>query len=361
VRTSAGTHKTSNEFPVDKSHFRKRLRKCEIRHTCDGSSVADLHRHLTEISKAPRETWHLLVKALVDKGWSVKDTAKQVDTVKKFAVPPRWSDWFPLGGDRRPAPGGGRSYRSLRNSAAEVYAALRDTCNEVPVDQHRHLYEISKAPHETCHAQGELSPLEVGMHALRYTESKGQGQSEGLTEYAGRIGRSKGAISKLRAAAEVLDATVSPGNSWEDFGDKTKHLYVISGAKRETWHAQGELSPLEVGMHVLLAVPLAQGRSGGGLSAYAARVTYGEDSLRQWRQAASVYRELPDTCREAVGFDRTRHLFEISKAPEETWLALVKALVDKGWSVKDTVKQGLRQLVAVFRQVAPAVRPWTTC
>lgn len=99
-------------------------------------------------------------------------------------------------------------------------------------------------------------------------------------------------------------------------------------------NTQGELSPLEIGMHALKAVPLAQGKAGKGLSAYAERAGYGEDSVRQWRLGAEVISSLPDTCREAA--DKARHLYEISKAPRETWPALVDSLVKRGWTVADT-------------------------
>lgn len=101
-------------------------------------------------------------------------------------------------------------------------------------------------------------------------------------------------------------------------------------------NTQGELTPLEIGMHALKAVPLAEGGRGkrGGLSAYAERAGFGEDSLRQWRAAAQVAAETPDMCREFT--DRVRHLYEISKAPRLVWPALVESLVKRAWTVADT-------------------------
>jgi site-specific DNA-methyltransferase (adenine-specific) len=101
-------------------------------------------------------------------------------------------------------------------------------------------------------------------------------------------------------------------------------------------NTQGELSPLEIGVHALKAVPLAQGGRGkrGGLSEYAERAGFGEDSLRQWRAAAQVAENTPDTCREYT--DRVRHLYEISKAPRQTWPVLTQALIKRAWTVADT-------------------------
>src|SRR5690606_42084079 len=89
------------------------------------------------------------------------------------------------------------------------------------------------------------------------------------------------------------------------------------------------------------------GKAGGGLAAYADRIGWSDDSVRQWRSAAEVVSALPDTCREVR--DKARHLYEISKAPREAWPALVAALVDHEWTVADT----RRQVPAVARYQIP--------
>jgi hypothetical protein len=53
--------------------------------------------HLYEISKAPEDCWQPLASALVTKKWSVKDTARAVGEVAKFAVPERHAPWLPAG------------------------------------------------------------------------------------------------------------------------------------------------------------------------------------------------------------------------------------------------------------------------
>lgn len=101
-------------------------------------------------------------------------------------------------------------------------------------------------------------------------------------------------------------------------------------------NTQGELSPLEIGMHALRAVPLSAGGRGktGGLAEYAERIGYGDESVRQWRKAAEVASETPKTFREFEG--KQQHLFEISRAPRSAWPVLVNRLVDKGWTVAET-------------------------
>jgi ParB-like chromosome segregation protein Spo0J len=100
-------------------------------------------------------------------------------------------------------------------------------------------------------------------------------------------------------------------------------------------NAQGELSPLEIGIHALKAVPSEQGKTGGGLAAYAQKIGRTGAYIGQLRSAASVYCALLNSSLE-VGADQAKHLYEISKAPKPTWPALASALVNRGWSVDET-------------------------
>ncbi len=77
----------------------------------------------------------------------------------------------------------------------------------------------------TDNNQGELSPLEIGMHALNYVPKAvgGRGLTGGLSEYAGKLGKDKGNVSRWKNAAEVanccIDTTV--------LLDKAQHLAAI--------------------------------------------------------------------------------------------------------------------------------------
>jgi ParB/RepB/Spo0J family partition protein len=53
----------------------------------------------------------------------------------------------------------------------------------------------------TSNTQGELTPLEIGLHALECVEKGKHGG--GLTEYAKAIGKSNASITQSRNAAEV--------------------------------------------------------------------------------------------------------------------------------------------------------------
>lgn len=97
-------------------------------------------------------------------------------------------------------------------------------------------------------------------------------------------------------------------------------------------NTQGELSPLEIGMHALKAVPLAQGKAGGGLKSYAARIGVSGEYVGQLRAAAEIIEALPNLSLEAEIGKKAKHLYEISKADPSCWPALVSALLSKGMS-----------------------------
>jgi ParB-like chromosome segregation protein Spo0J len=100
-------------------------------------------------------------------------------------------------------------------------------------------------------------------------------------------------------------------------------------------NAQGELSPLEIGIHALKAVPPAQGKAGAGIAAYAKAIGRSDEGVRQLRAAAEVL-QLTKSFGKLEVRSKPTHLYEISKAPRETWPALVPALVKRGWSVDET-------------------------
>lgn len=102
-------------------------------------------------------------------------------------------------------------------------------------------------------------------------------------------------------------------------------------------NTQGELTPLEIGMHALKAVPLSSGGRGkrGGISEYADRTGFAQGTISKWRAAAEVSTETHSV---RMGFEvaeKVGHLYEISRAPRETWPVLVASLVKHGWTVAD--------------------------
>jgi len=80
-------------------------------------------------------------------------------------------------------------------------------------------------------AQGELSPLEIGIHVLGAVENAtgGAGKTGGLSEYARLVGKGQSYITQVRQAAEVY-GTVKTHYSGNMFQDKAKHLAAIHKA-----------------------------------------------------------------------------------------------------------------------------------
>lgn len=103
-------------------------------------------------------------------------------------------------------------------------------------------------------------------------------------------------------------------------------------------NTQGELSPLEIGMHALKAVPPAERKAGQGFKAYAERIGVSGAYVGQLHAAGEVAAKLEFT-NPADLLDKAKHLYEISKAPQESWPALVDALVRHEWTVADVCRK----------------------
>ena len=88
----------------------------------------------------------------------------------------------------------------------------------------------------TSNSQGELSPLEIGLHALHCVSlsSGGRGKTGGLSEYAAKVGKSGGFITQIVQAARVAEA-VKPFTQVKGLEDKTKHLSAIHALPKEAW------------------------------------------------------------------------------------------------------------------------------
>ncbi len=85
--------------------------------------------------------------------------------------------------------------------------------------------------------QSDLSPLEIGLHALHYVAlgERGRGKEGGLGAYARMVGRSQPYISQVRQAAEVFSTIQENHCSSNDFLDKARHLAAIHRAPASVW------------------------------------------------------------------------------------------------------------------------------
>jgi len=84
--------------------------------------------------------------------------------------------------------------------------------------------------------QGELSPLEIGIHALKAVDTSdgGRGIVGGVSEYARQLGQDRGNLTAYRQGAEVLAATKNLCNVTQVL-DKAKHLASVHRLPRELW------------------------------------------------------------------------------------------------------------------------------
>ena len=140
-------------------------------------------------------------------------------------------------------------------------------------------------------------------------------------------------ISGHHRKAAAMKAGIDAVPCWvRELDDEAAYMALV------TSNSQGELSPLEIGMHALNCVALGEGGRGkkGGLSAYAEAVGKDRSNIRMYRDGAAVA--------EKVGInthlsDKTQHLAAIHALPSECWADAVQTMLDKGWSAKETGEQ----------------------
>lgn len=133
-----------------------------------------------------------------------------------------------------------------------------------------------------------------------------------------------------RKAAAIL-AGLDEVPCWvRDLSDDDAYMALV------TSNSQGELSPLEIGLHALNCVALGEGGRGkkGGLRGYAGLVGKAESAIRAARDAAEVASNCADIS--AVLHDKVYHLAAIHSLPAACWPAAVEAMLAGGWSAKET-------------------------
>lgn len=130
----------------------------------------------------------------------------------------------------------------------------------------------------------------------------------------------------------------------EEMDDETAFYQLIRNNR------QGELSPLEIGLHALDYVKLDKrglGAEGKGLKGYAEGVGYAASKVTEYRQGATVFRffnslmgiwERNNNSLSESLLSKTRHLGEIHKAPKDCWFLLVSMMLEKGLTVAETAK-----------------------
>jgi len=190
-----------------------------------------------------------------------------------------------------------------------------------------------------------LSDYQRGVLALRMKPimeeraRANQGERTDIRPHGGGYQIISGHHRKAAAAKSGIEAVPC----WvREMDDETAYMALA------TSNSQGELSPLEIGLHALHCVGLSEGGRGkkGGLSAYAEAIGKSEGFIRQIRNAAKVAANL------VVNYDlsdKTQHLSAIHALPESCWAAAVQIMLDKQWSAKETANPPRPQVSAERR------------
>jgi ParB/RepB/Spo0J family partition protein len=141
-------------------------------------------------------------------------------------------------------------------------------------------------------------------------------------------------VSGHHRHAAATQAGVESVPCWvRDMDDEAAYMALV------TSNSQGELSPLEIGMHALHCVGLSKGGRGqkGGLSEYAERVGRAQSTISELVSAARVSENL--SLERYLLLDKTKHLSAIHSLPPECWQAAVEAMLAGGWSAKETAER----------------------
>jgi hypothetical protein len=131
----------------------------------------------------------------------------------------------------------------------------------------------------------------------------------------------------------------------KDLDDDAAFLELVKA------NSQGELSPLEIGIHALKYVELSEGGRGkkGGLSEYAREIGRSVSTLHGCKEAAKVIEHINLSDIRKV-LDKANHLSHISKTPPQYWQQLTELLIEKDWSVKQTKNSGAAHLIGKPRR-----------
>lgn len=145
------------------------------------------------------------------------------------------------------------------------------------------------------------------------------------------LGNEYQVLSGHHRKAAAMKAGIDAVPCWvRELDDEAAYMALV------TSNSQGELSPLEVGMHALgvdFDKPGA-GAKGGGLKKYAADVGRSPTTITQVRQAAKVVASVNLVNQINELQTKALHLAAIHALPPECWAPMVQSMLAEGWTVK---------------------------
>jgi site-specific DNA-methyltransferase (adenine-specific) len=138
-------------------------------------------------------------------------------------------------------------------------------------------------------------------------------------------------VSGHHRRLSAIDAKCKQVWCWvEEMDDETAFMLLVLA------NNQGELDPLEIGIHAFEAVPegkRGRGNKGGGLKEYASKIGKHAGLVTEYRQAGEVVKKIHSS-ESFIG--KAKHLAAIHKLPQECWQAGAEWIIAKSASVKDT-------------------------
>lgn len=116
---------------------------------------------------------------------------------------------------------------------------------------------------------------------------------------------------------------------------------------------QGELNPLEQGMHAEQATD--KGKWGKSVNSYAKAIGRPQGTVKHWVCAARVAKVSRQ--RLTLLGDKTQQLEAIHSLPEAIWPDACQSMLKEGWSAKDTAG-GRVKVERSFHSRTSSTRPW---
>lgn len=106
----------------------------------------------------------------------------------------------------------------------------------------------------TGNAQGELAPLEIGLHCLKAVPPEQGKKGKGLTAYPKKGGKTQPYVSQVRTAAEVVDALHKSTCEVKALVDKARST-VSETPDNPLWKSKQTGSQLRQAAEVALTCP----------------------------------------------------------------------------------------------------------
>lgn len=138
------------------------------------------------------------------------------------------------------------------------------------------------------------------------------------------LGNEYQVLSGHHRKAAAMKAGIDAVPCWvRELDDEAAYMALV------TSNSQGELSPLERGIHF--------NRAGLGVREYARLTGRSAAGVTYESQAGRVFSQLNTNAE--VLLEKTQHLAAIHALPPECWPDAVQTMLDKGWSAKETGEQ----------------------